>query len=164
MVTKKDDLVMSHVKLDNDTRIQMIQLLNQQLADGIDLHSQLKQAHWNVKGSNFIGIHELLDEIAEHVLENTDKIAERATALGGVAQGTARISAKNSRLPEIAIEALPSPEAIKMVVERMGAYATTTREAIDTADEADDIGTSDLFTEIVRELDQHIYFLDSHLN
>lgn len=163
-MAKTKQLVASHVELDGDTRVQMIELLNQQLADGLDLHSQVKQAHWNVKGMNFIAVHELFDKIAHEVLENADAIAERVTAIGGIAQGTARLAAETSRLPEISREALPSEEAIRSVVERLGAYATSTRQAIGVSDEADDLATSDLLTEIVRELDQHIYFLDSHLN
>jgi starvation-inducible DNA-binding protein len=163
-MAKTKTLVKSHVELDGDTRVQMIELLNQQLADAFDLYSQVKQAHWNVKGMNFIAVHELFDTIAENVLEGVDTIAERVTALGGIAQGTARMAAANSRLPEFSDGAVQSDEAIKMVVERMGAYATSTRQAIDTSAEAGDMATSDLFTQLVGELDKHIYFLDSHLN
>lgn len=163
-MSKKIQVGMSHVELDGDTRVQMIELLNQQLADAFDLYSQVKQAHWNVKGMNFIAVHELFDTIAENVLEGVDSIAERVTALGGVAQGTARMAAANSRLPEFSDEAIQSDAAIKAVVERLGHYATSTRAAIDTADEAGDMATADLFTEIVRDVDKHIYFLDAHIS
>lgn len=163
-MASKKDTNMTHVDLDMEIRMDMIELLNTQLADTFDFYSQVKQAHWNVKGMNFIAIHKLFDEIAEDVLKYVDTIAERATALGGVALGTARIAAKNSRLKEIEHGALQSPDAIRMVVECMGNLASSTRTAIDTADKAGDIATADLFTEIVRDLDKHIYFLDSHLN
>ncbi|MFQ3647330.1 MAG: DNA starvation/stationary phase protection protein Dps [Anaerolineae bacterium] len=163
-MSKNIQVGMSHVELDGDARVQMIELLNQQLADAFDLYSQVKQAHWNVKGMNFIAVHELFDTIAANILMGVDSLAERVTALGGVAQGTARMAAANSRLPEFSDEAIQTDAAIKAVVERLGHYATSTRKAIDTSAEAGDMATSDLFTEIVREVDKHIYFLDAHLS
>jgi starvation-inducible DNA-binding protein len=78
----------------------VIELLNARLADCKDLQTQTKQAHWNVKGPNFIGLHELFDKINEEVDEYVDEIAERAVQLGGVAEGTARVVAKRSTLPD----------------------------------------------------------------
>ncbi|MDE0854033.1 MAG: DNA starvation/stationary phase protection protein Dps, partial [Nevskia sp.] len=86
------------------TRDKVIALLNQQLADTFDLFSQIKQAHWNVKGMHFIALHELFDKLAEETEDYVDDIAERATALGGVAVGTARAAGKVSRLPEFPLE------------------------------------------------------------
>jgi starvation-inducible DNA-binding protein len=163
-MAKTKSLVKSHVEVDSDTRVQMIELLNQQLADAFDLYSQVKQAHWNVKGMNFIAVHELFDKIAHEVLEAVDEIAERVTAWGGVAQGTARMAVANSRLPEFVDSAVQSDDAIKMVVERLGAVANSSRAAIDTATDANDTVTADILTGIVGELDKYIYFLDSHLN
>lgn len=113
-MSKKIQVIMSHVQIDGDARVQMIELLNQHLADAFDLYSQVKQAHWNVTGMNFIAVHELFDKIAHEVLEAVDDIAERVTALGGVAQGTARMAAANSRLPEFSDEAIQSEAAIKL--------------------------------------------------
>jgi starvation-inducible DNA-binding protein len=163
-MSRKMQVLASHVEIDGDARVQMIELLNQHLADAFDLYSQVKQAHWNVKGMNFIAVHELFDTIAASVLEDVDTIAERVTALGGVAQGTARMAAANSRLPEFSDEAVQSEAAVRAVVERLGQFANSARAAIDTAAEAGDMATSDLFTEIVRELDKYIYFLDAHLS
>lgn len=163
-MAKTRETLMTHVDLDMEIRMDMIELLNAQLADAFDLYSQVKQAHWNVKGMNFIAIHKLFDEIAEEVLEHVDAIAERVTTLGGVAMGTARLSAKNSRLPEIELSALKSEDAVRMVAERLGNFAGSSRTAIETSDKAGDLVTADLFTEIAGELDKYIYFLDSHLN
>src|SRR5262245_11676915 len=84
--------------LPKPTREAVVELINQRLADIVDLKTQIKQAHWNVKGPHFIGLHKLFDDIAEDVEEYTDKIAERAVQLGGVAEGTARVAANRSRL------------------------------------------------------------------
>jgi starvation-inducible DNA-binding protein len=162
-MAKTKSLNASHVELDMDARVQMIELLNQQLADAFDLYSQVKQAHWNVKGMNFIAVHELFDTIADNILGGVDTIAERVTALGGNAQGTARMAAAQSRLPEFSDKAIQAEDAVRQVVERLGHYATSTRKAIDVADEAGDMATADLFTQIVRDVDKHIYFLDAHL-
>src|SRR5215470_6230038 len=78
-------------------RTELCALLNRRLADAIDLQLQLKQAHWNVKGPHFIGLHELFDKIAEDVETYMDEIAERVVQLGGIAQGTVRAAASHSR-------------------------------------------------------------------
>jgi starvation-inducible DNA-binding protein len=142
-------------------REQMIELLNQQLADTFDLFSQTKQAHWNVKGPQFYQLHKLYDELAATLLEAVDELAERATALGGTALGTARMAAAATRLPEypLTVHSMTSLEALS---ERYVALAASTRAAIDIAAEACDIDTSDLFTQTSRELDKALWFLEAH--
>ena len=144
-------------------RVKMVDLLNQQLADTADLYSQVKQAHWNVKGPQFIALHELFDDLAEDILGYVDDLAERAVQLGGNALGTARMAAANSRLPDFPAAAVGSMEAATLVADRFAAVATTTRASIDIADEAGDKDTSDLFTGISRGLDKALWFLEAHL-
>jgi starvation-inducible DNA-binding protein len=145
------------------TRAEIIDLCNQQLADTADLQSQIKQAHWNVKGPEFIALHKLYDELAEEVEGYVDLIAERATQLGGYAMGTARMAAANSRLPEFPIDATDSLATVKALVERYAAYAATTRAAIDETEKMGDIASSDIFTEISRGIDKGLWFLEAHL-
>jgi starvation-inducible DNA-binding protein len=141
----------------------MIQLLNAQLADTFDLFSQTKQAHWNVKGPQFYQLHELYDELAEQLLADTDLIAERATALGGNATGTVRMAAGSSRLDDYSDGPVGSMESVRMLVDRYAAVAQSTREAIDQASEAEDQDTADLFTEVSRNLDKSLWFLEAHI-
>jgi starvation-inducible DNA-binding protein len=156
-------LVVTHNDLPDDVRQEMIQLLNAQLADTFDLFSQTKQAHWNVKGPDFIQLHELYDELAAKLLDFVDMIAERATALGGVATGTARMAASASRLAEFTAAPVSGPESIHMLVERYAALARSSRQAIDQSDQAGDMDTNDLFIEISRELDKSLWFLEAHI-
>lgn len=151
------------VSLDVDVRAQMIGLLNQQMADTFDLYTQLKQAHWNVKGMHFIALHELFDEIADSVEAMVDDLAERVTALGGYAQGTARMAAANSTLPEFPTDLADGREFVVAVTERAAAYANSSRAAVSTALDAGDEATGDLFVEITRTMDKHLYFLEAHL-
>jgi len=153
----------TQIDLNKETREEVIDILNQQLADTFDLYSQTKQAHWNVKGMDFYQLHTLFDELAELVLGYVDMIAERATALGGTALGTARMAAGSSTLPEYPEDTFHSEDVLSALIERYAAYAASTRQAIDDTDEAGDMGTSDLFTEIVRGVDKSLYFLESHL-
>jgi starvation-inducible DNA-binding protein len=155
--------VKSSIDIPQKTRETMIDLLNQQLADTFDLYSQVKQAHWNVKGAQFIALHELYDVLAADLLVHGDAIAERATALGGVAHGTARMAAAHSRLTEFPDGPVDSLDSVAALVERFAAYAETTRQAIDTAEEHSDMSTSDLFVEISRAVDKHLWFLEAHL-
>jgi starvation-inducible DNA-binding protein len=146
-----------------DNRKDLVALLNQHLADTLDLHAQTKYAHWNVKGPNFISLHKLFDELAETLQEASDDVAERATALGGVARGTLRQSATASRLPEFPAETFRDVAVVEALAVRFADLAKTTREAIDKADELADKDTADLFTGISRELDKGLWFLEAHL-
>jgi starvation-inducible DNA-binding protein len=141
----------------------MVRLLNQQLADTFDLFSQTKQAHWNVKGPQFYQLHELYDELAGELLTYADTIAERATALGGAATGTVRMAAQASRLPEFSDGPVGSLESVQRLVERYAELARSTREGIDAADEAGDMDTADLLTEVSRGLDKALWFLEAHI-
>ena len=138
-------------------------LLNQQLADTFDLYSQTKYAHWNVKGAQFFSLHELFDKLADQLTDYVDLIAERATALGGVAHGTVRMSSVASRLPEYPPEAIESLPTVEALATRFAKLAATTRAAIDTAAEQGDMDTADLFTEVSRGLDKGLWFLEAHL-
>jgi starvation-inducible DNA-binding protein len=148
--------------LEFEKREPIIALLNQQLADTFDLYSQTKQAHWNVKGLQFFQLHELFDKLAVEVLAYVDTIAERATALGGTAQGTARMSAEASRLPEYP-DIVGSRESVQTLADRYANLAASSRAAIDTASEFGDADTADLFTEVSRGLDKSLWFLEAHL-
>jgi starvation-inducible DNA-binding protein len=160
---KKKPMFSTRIDLSQDARSQMIALLNQQLADTFDLYSHTKQAHWNVKGAQFYSLHELFDKLAEELAGYVDMIAERATALGGLAQGTVRLSAANSRLPEYPLDMTDSLPSVEALAERYAALAATTRADIDTADSAGDADTADLCTEVSRGLDKALWFLEAHL-
>ncbi|GAC1620236.1 MAG: DNA starvation/stationary phase protection protein Dps [Nevskia sp.] len=157
------DKYSTHIDIPADRRKPVIDLINQQLIDTLDLYTQTKQAHWNVKGPNFIALHELFDKLAEESEDYIDDLAERATALGGVAVGTAREVAKKSRLPEIALGGLPGMDAVTALVERYALLAASTRKAIETSATLGDADTSDLFTGISRGLDKSLWFLEAHL-
>jgi starvation-inducible DNA-binding protein len=146
-----------------ETRGEMIALLNQHLADLTDLYSQTKQAHWNVRGMEFMQLHKMFDKLAEAHLEFIDAIAERATSLGGLATGTARMAAKNSRISELPAELSEGAAMLKALAERYADYAKSSREAIETSEKAEDMVTSDLFIEITRLIDQQLWFIEAHL-
>ena len=161
MTTKKT--FSTQIDLTAETRRKVIALLNQQLADTFDLFSQTKQAHWNVKGEEFYQLHKLYDDLAAELLAYVDLIAERATALGGAATGTVRMAAAASRLSEYPAGGIDSMPSVDALAKRYAALAASTREAIDTAEKAEDMGTADLFTEVSRGLDKSLWFLEAHL-
>lgn len=153
----------THNDIRTATREQMVTLLNQELADMSDLYSQTKQAHWNVKGPQFIALHELFDKLAEEVEGYVDDIAERAVELGGTAMGTNRMSAAATRLAEYPAKPMDGMAHVRALVERYAMGAASTRAAIDTAAKAGDADTADLFTEISRGMDKWLWFLEAHL-
>ncbi len=152
------------IQLPAGSRDKLVALLNQQLADTFDLYSQTKQAHWNVKGPHFMQLHLFFDSLAEETFEDIDKIAERATALGGMALGTTRMAAAASRLPELPLDVVEDLAIVEELVERYAEVAASTREAIQAAQELGDADTADLFTAQSRALDKSLWFLQSHLH
>jgi starvation-inducible DNA-binding protein len=153
----------TRIDLDKEVRASVIELLNARLADVFDLYSQTKQAHWNVKGPQFMMLHELFDEFAAELLEYADTIAERATALGGAAFGTVRLAAAASSLAEFPADAFEGMAVVAALADRYAAFGASVRAAIDTADEAGDADTADLFTGVSRGIDKSLWFLEAHL-
>lgn len=149
--------------LPKDARGQIVELLNARLADAIDLMMQAKQAHWNVKGVSFIALHELFDKLASELTEQADTVAERVTALGGLAVGTLRQAAGTSRLAELPASTVEGQALLKALVERYAALAAATRSAIDATTAMGDAGSADLLTGLSRELDKSLWFLEAHL-
>ena len=159
----KQKLYSTRNDIAEDVRIKVIDILNQSLAATLDLKTQTKQAHWNVKGTDFYQLHELFDEMAGELEEYVDMVAERATALGGTALGTARMAASESILPEYPLDAVGGMEHVTALADRYAAYAKHVREAIDTTDDLGDADTADLYTEISRTIDKRLWFLEAHL-
>jgi len=146
-----------------DGRSSVIDLLEMRLADAIDLQTQMKQAHWNVKGPAFISLHELFDKINEDVEEYVDEIAERAVQLGGVVHGTARQVASRSTLPEYP-SARDGRQHVEAVTTALATFGAAVRKAIDQSDGFGDKDTADLFTEISRGVDKWLWFVEAHLH
>jgi starvation-inducible DNA-binding protein len=153
----------SSVGVPEENRQAIIALLNTRLADSTDLRTQVKWAHWNVKGMHFIQLHELFDSVASHLEEQTDTIAERIAALGGVANGTAREAAAKSGLKEADLAASDGPSMLRFLVHNVAHHANAVREAVNESDDLDDAITADLFTQLSRELDKDLWFLEAHL-
>lgn len=163
MATQTKRTFSTRIDIVEASREELVQLLNARLADTFDLYSQLKQAHWNVKGSDFIQLHKLYDDVAEIVLEHVDMIAERATALGGLALGTARMAAAASTLDEYPVGAVDGMDTVSAIADRLAGYGASVRAAIDAAVDLNDQDTADLFTEVSRAIDKHLWFVEAHL-
>ena len=153
----------SSVGVPEQHRQALIALLNARLAGSIDLRTQVKWAHWNVKGLHFIQLHELFDSVAAHLEEQTDTIAERITALGGVANGTVREAAAKSGLKEADLAASDGPAMLKFLVHNVAHHANALRTAAQEAGALGDDITVDLFTQLTRQLDKDLWFLEAHL-
>jgi starvation-inducible DNA-binding protein len=145
-----------------EVRSRMIELLNQHLADAIDLASQAKQAHWNVKGPSFIALHELFDDIVDQVGEHVDELAERAVALGGTAFGTVRSAARRSLLAEYPLEASSGQAHVAALSSALASLGKAARAAIDTSAASGDADTADLFTALSRALDKLLWKVEVH--
>jgi starvation-inducible DNA-binding protein len=148
--------------LNQDTRAQVVDLLNANLVNTINLTLAVKQAHWNLKGRGFIGVHELLDDVADRLRESADTMAERAVILGGHAKGTAEFVAGKSTLEAYPLELTDIEEHVAQLKSRFMEVGHALREAIETAEEAGDEDTADLFTEISRTVDKDAWFIGAN--
>jgi len=157
------EMFTSKIDIPVETREKIISMLNQQLADMFDLYSQTKHAHWNVKGPNFFMLHELFDKLAEKLEKSIDKVAERATALSGIAMGTVRMAAGASRLSDFSTEACDGLSMVEKLAGQYAKVAASTRAAAHSADEMEDLSTTELLTALSLELDKALWFLESHL-
>jgi len=164
--TTKSRRKLNVYKTENDIpqelRLKLNVLANQGLADAVDLQMQLKQAHWNVKGPHFIGLHELFDKIAEEVESYVDMTAERIVQLGGIAQGTVRVAAARSRLEEYPLAIADGMAHVEAVARALSTFGREARLTIDEADKLGDADTADLFTEISRGVDKWLWFVEAH--
>lgn len=144
-------------------RVQMRELLNQQLVDSLDLGMQVKHAHWNVKGPQFISLHELYDDIAEELEQFGDDLAERAVELGGIAGGTLQIVSERSRLAAYPLTAVSGQQHNQALAAVIATVCSTCRAAIAIASNAGDADTADLFTEVSRGMDKILWKIEAHL-
>jgi starvation-inducible DNA-binding protein len=146
-----------------NTRHASIEMLNARLADSIDLALAIKQAHWNVKGPDFIAIHEFFDKLRNELDPLVDEMAERVAQLGGTALGTTQAVAKSTKLTAYPTEIHTTTDHLHALIERFGDVGNAVRKNIDEADEAGDADTADLFTGVSRKLDESLWFLESHI-
>ena len=151
------------IDLPEKVRRNVIVILNDRLADAIDLQSQIKQAHWNVKGPHFMALHELFDKISDAVLQQIDEIAERVTSLGGTAEGTVAVASKRSKLKNYPLSITAGKDHLFYLSTQLSVVGKAAREAIDATDRLGDKDTADLFTGLSREMDKYLWFIEAHL-
>jgi starvation-inducible DNA-binding protein len=149
--------------LNSNTKTVAIALLNARLADAIDLALLTKQAHWNIKGPQFIALHEMIDGFRTEIDTHVDTMAERAVQLGGTALGTSQVVATSTALAPYPTDIYKSDDHLHALVERYASAANSVRAAIDEASDAGDADTADIFTAYSRALDKSLWFLEAHL-
>src|SRR3989449_6189714 len=144
------------------SRLEAVGLLNQRLADCIDLQTQCKQAHWNVKGPTFIALHKLFDEINESVEEYVDLIAERIVQLGGIAEGTIGAVEGRSTLVDYPLTLSSGAEHVAALSDALAAVGRTARVGIEEVNELKDADSADMLTDVSRGVDQWLWFVEAH--
>ena len=148
--------------LSAERRRQLVPLLNQRLADCIDLQTQCKQAHWNVKGPMFISLHLLFDQVNDGVTEYIDLIAERIVQLGGIADGTARSVAARTSLLDYPDRLWSGEEHVAALSDVLAQFGRTVRIGIEEMNELQDAGSADILTEVSRGIDKWLWFVEAH--
>lgn len=153
----------SKIDIAKGKREKLVAILNQSLADAADLKSQAKQAHWNVKGMNFIALHELFDRVATELDTHVDDLAERITTLGGTALGTVRLAARNSSLTEYPHEITDGTAHVDALSSALADFGKKVRKNIDVTNDLGDADTADLYTGISRSIDKLLWFVEAHI-
>lgn len=151
------------IALKANAKSAVIDILNARLADAIDLALLTKQAHWNLKGIQFIAVHEMLDLFRSAIDLHADTIAERVAQLDGIALGTTQVVAKATTLAPYPTDIRKVPDHLAALADRYAALANQVREDIDATDEAGDADAADILTAFSRELDKDLWFIKSHL-
>ncbi|MGE0009818.1 MAG: DNA starvation/stationary phase protection protein Dps [Candidatus Babeliales bacterium] len=149
--------------LPENQRVELCAILNKTLASTTDLYVQCKQAHWNIKGMSFIGLHLLLDKIAEEVEEQVDVVAERVTSLGGTALGTIQETVKNTQLREYPVDIFDEKDHIAHLTHNIAILSELARTDIEKSEEYGDMATNDLYIDLVRMLEKNLWFLEAHV-
>ena len=146
----------------NNAKAVAMEVLQARMAEGIDIALITKQAHWNLKGPQFIGVHTMLDTFRTEQDEWVDTMAERITQLGGTARGTVQEVNRETSLPPYPTDIYAVADHVKALIDRYAKFANAVRQNIDDTDEAGDPGTADLLTEISRGIDKQLWFLEAH--
>lgn len=149
--------------LSETARGDLIRTLNARLADGLDLHSQIKVAHWNIRGPQFPSLHPLFEQFANQLATYNDSIAERAVTLGGLAAGTARHVAKTSRLAEYPQDTTRDLDHVRLLAERFDVYLAGVREAREAAQKLADEESVGLLTDVITDFEKNAWFLRATL-
>jgi len=145
-----------------ESREKLVELLNSRLASAIDLQLQCKHAHWNVKGPNFIGLHELFDKVASTVVGAVDELAERSAQLGGSPQGTLQGVASSTKLRPYPATITNGSDHVEALGHALAAFGSQVREGIEIADECGDPATADLLTAMAEEIEKQLWFVEAH--
>ncbi len=153
----------NRVALSDDIKKQVVDEMSRTLAASLDMYSQSKFAHWNVKGMNFYQLHLVFDDVAKTVFKQIDPIAERMTQLGGMANGTVRQSAATSEIPAYNVDAISGPEHLEALANSLGKYCSLMREVSDKIDDIGDKPTADFFNQLIVDAEEELYFLESHM-
>ena len=148
--------------LPQEARAEVARLLNARLADAIDLQSMCKQAHWNVRGAQFIALHKLFDDVYAAIGEHADAIAERVVQFGGTAEGTTRVAAQRSTLLDYPLTLSRGSEHVAMLSDVLAQFGRAVRIGMEEMNELEDAGSADILTEISRDVDKWLWMVEAH--
>tara|TARA_A100001015_G_C15036010_1_gene736253 strand:+ start:313 stop:762 length:450 start_codon:yes stop_codon:yes gene_type:complete len=138
-----------------------IEALRHVLGDTYVLAVKTQNAHWNLEGESFIGLHLLLERQYKELVTAIDVVSERIRALGDVSPGDMATFIALARLQEE--KSLVDPrESILKLADDHTRLSTLLEEHIAILEPDNDYGTIDLFTDRIRDHDHEAWLLRAH--
>jgi len=163
METKKQKMVPTALDMATENRKKLAAILNQTLADMSDLKSHAKQAHWNLRGENFVSYHKLADKVADEADAAADSVAERCAQIGGYVYGLLSHAAKNTTVPAFPEDVNDEEDCMDALLESVSHICGTCRKNIAATQDLSDYATSDMYIDITRAFDKLAWMLNASL-
>lgn len=156
-----DKLMETKNVLPEGARVVVAEALEQLVYDTVDFWSQMKTAHWNLRGPRFLELHQFFDLLAQRLEKAADKISERAVQLGCHAQGTVRESAKCSRMPDFGQKLYDEKAAVPGLIRRYGIYTEWLKQATEVAFKEGDQVTANMLITMMEKFDKDLWMLEA---
>jgi len=153
----------NELRLDVEKSEQIIDALNQDLANVYVLYHQVKKHHWNVEGAEFRDLHLFLGDAAMNLEEAADELAERAQALGGTPISGPAQQAEHASIEYEGQDIYDIRTSLEHDLESYGDIIEATRDHIELAENLGDHATAQILREILVQTEEDAHHIEHYL-
>lgn len=145
------------------TRSEVTGMLSRLLVETLDVALCARHAHWNVRGPDFLLLHDLMDHIGTELDDQADRLAKRIRALGGTVRGTAHTIATESSFKPYPVEVAEGQDHLEALALRLGLLSAEARLSIYECSGGLDPVTADVLVRVNSAIDDVLWSVESHL-